>query len=349
MKPEIEQTPLKQFQLSRIILPILFSLGVAAYLLYSENAYQKLIHLETKGAAWFVFALCFVCMMLRDAAYIWRMKLMGGEELSWRAAFDVTLLWEFSNTVMPSLTGGTPLMIYLLVKEKLNAGKSTAIIFLTIFFDQLFFTLTVPIVMLLMGKEAIFRTLIGTTGAGITVSFWGIYAVLAVYVALLGFGLIINPHLIKRFLLWIFSIKWLKKWQHIGEKTGDDLIFASTEFKDKGLSYWGKLLLGTAIAWISRFLVLNTLLVAFSPVSLSFTQHSLAFGRQSALFLLMFAAVTPGGSGIAEFLFSQLLSDMCPNPPGAAGMALLWRVVGFYPYMLLGAWLLPRWIHRVFK
>lgn len=349
MNTEIESSPLKQLRLSRIILPILFSLGVAAYLLYSENAYEKLKLLQIQNTAWSIFALCFVGMMLRDAAYIWRMKLMGGDELSWRAAFDVTLLWEFSNTVMPSLTGGTPLMIYLLIKEKLNAGKSTAIIFLTIFFDQLFFTLTVPIVMLFIGKEAIFSTLKGTTGLGITASFWGIYAFLAGYVALLGFGLIVNPHLIKRFLIWIFRFSWLHKWQHIGEKTGNDLIEASNEFKDKGVGYWLKLLGSTAVAWISRFLVLNGLLLAFSPVSLTFAQHSLAFGRQSALFLMMFAALTPGGSGIAEFLFSQLLSDMCPNPPGAAAMALLWRVVGFYPYMLLGAWLLPRWIHRVFK
>ena len=348
MNSEIEQSPLKQLRFSRILLPILFSVGVAAYLLYSENAYDKLTHLQIKGAVWSVFALCFGCMMLRDAAYIWRMKLMGGDELSWRAAFEVTLLWEFANTVMPSLTGGTPLMIYLLIKEKLNAGKSTAIIFLTIFFDQLFFTLLVPIVMFFMGHTAIFSTLAGTTGTVTMAFFWSIYAVLAGYVGILGFGLIGNPQVIKRFLMWIFRAKWLRKWEHLGEKTGDDLIAASAEFKGKGLGYWAKLLVSTAIAWTARFLVLNGLLIAFSPISLTFAQHSLAFGRQSALYLMMFAAITPGGSGIAEFLFSQLLSDMCPNPPGAAGMALLWRVVGFYPYMLLGIWLLPRWIHRIF-
>lgn len=349
MNQEIEQSPLRQLSFSRIILPILFSLGVAGYMLYSENAYGKLASIHVKTTAWATFSVCFLFMILRDAAYIWRMKLMGGDELSWRGAFELTLLWEFANTVMPSLTGGTPLMIYLLMKEKINAGKSTAIVFLTIFFDQLFFTVTVPIVMLTIGSTEIFRTLTGPMKTGITSTFWGIYVILAGYVAILGFGLLVSPYLIKRFLIWVFSAKWLHKWHHLGEKTGDDLIAASEEFKGKGNMYWVKLFGSTAIAWISRFLVLNGLLVAFSPVALTFAQHSVAFGRQSALFLMMFAAITPGGSGIAEFLFSHLLSDICPNPPGDVAMALLWRVVGFYPYMLLGAWLLPRWIHRVFK
>lgn len=345
---EENNSPLSHFKKSRLILPILFSLSVAGFMIYRDYDPTKIQNLSFNGSSLLFLLICFVLMAIRDAAYIVRMKWMAGKELSWRAAFEVTLLWEFSNTIAPSLTGGTPFMIYLLVKEKLNIGKSTAIIFLTIFFDQLFFTLLVPFVMLFIGKDKIFETLQGTSGAGMSITFWSTYAILAGYVVLLGVGLLFSPTGIKRLLIKLFHTRLLIRWKHFGVGLGNDLMNASSELKQQNASYWAKLLISTVVAWTSRFFVLNCLLTAFSPEPLLLSEHIMAFGRQSVLFLMMFIAPTPGGSGVAEFLFAYLLSDMCPNPPGAGAMAFLWRLVGFYPYLLLGTWLLPRWISRVF-
>jgi len=57
---------------------------------------------------------------------------------------------------------------------------------------------------------------------------------------------------------------------------------------------------------------------------------------------------TPGGAGIAEFVFSDFLGDFIPVGLTAA-LALLWRIVSYYPYIFIGAIVLPNWIKRVFK
>jgi uncharacterized protein (TIRG00374 family) len=173
------------------------------------------------------------------------------------------------------------------------------------------------------------------------------YIVLACYGLLLAFGLLVNPRAVRSFLIWLFNTRLLKRWHHIGEKVGSDLVAASDEYKAYDWRFWLKIIASTVIAWSARFFVVNGLLLAFSGGDLSFDLHLLAWGRQSVLFILMFVAITPGGSGLAEFSFVQVLSDICPNPPGAGTLAFLWRLIGFYPYMLLGAWLVPRWIRRI--
>ncbi len=341
-------SPLRQFRITKILFPILFSIGVAGYMVYKEFSPEKVKSLIESGGAWYFLIFSFMAMVIRDFAYIWRMKLLSGDELNWRSAFDVTLLWEFSNTLAPSLTGGTPLMIYLLIKEKINAGKSTAIIFLTIFLDQFFFVLLAPLMFLIIGEEAMFRPLTGVVGAGVLSTMIITYLVLTLYGGLLAFGLFINPGAVSRFISWVFRTRLLRKWAKVGEKTGNDLVNASIEFKQYDKKYWLKVIGSTILAWSSRFLVLNLLIQMFSSGMVPFDTHLLVWGRQSVLFILMFVAFTPGGAGLAEFSFIEIMDDLCPTPPGSGMIALLWRMIGFYPYMLLGIWLLPRWIKRVF-
>ena len=345
---EQPQSPLGQLKTKRIVLPVLFSLAVAGYMIYKEYDAEKIKALSHQGVAWGFIFFCFLAMLMRDFAYIWRMKLLSGDKLTWRSAFDITLLWEFSNTVAPSLTGGTPLMIYMLIKEKVNAGKSTAIIFLTIFLDQFFFVVLAPIMLLILGEEVLFRPLTGTIGTSVITTMIFTYVILAAYGGLLAFGLFLNPKAVRRFLIWLFHTRLLRRWAETGEKTGNDLVYASDEFKKYGTVYWLKVVASTIIAWSARFMVLNILLMMFSPTMIPFSTHLLAWGRQSVLFILMFVAFTPGGSGLAEFSFMQIMSDLCPDPPGSGMIAFLWRIISFYPYMLLGIWLLPRWIKRVF-
>lgn len=351
LDPLPNESPLRQFKLSRIWLPVLFSLGVGGFMLY--KIYQDLdMHalrqLSMQGSSRWLLLLGLLGMALRDAGYIWRTKLLSGDELSWRSAFDVTMLWEFANTLAPSLTGGTPLIIYMLIKEKVNAGKSTAIVFLTILLDQFFFVLLVPIMLLILGSEAMFRGLVDTVGQGVYVTFWIAYGILAGYGSLLILGIFVRPQAVRRLIILFFRLPFFRRWESVGEAVGNDLLAASETYRNKSWGYWAKLIVANTAAWLSRFLVLNLLFIVFSPTGLGFFGHLLLIGRQSILFVLMWMAITPGGSGLAEFSFVEVLGDMCPVPPGCSLLALLWRGLGFYPYMLLGAWLVPRWVGRVF-
>jgi uncharacterized protein (TIRG00374 family) len=63
---------------------------------------------------------------------------------------------------------------------------------------------------------------------------------------------------------------------------------------------------------------------------------------------ILLLSPTPGGSGLAEFVFAGFFGDMVPIGL-AVSLALVWRLVSYYPYLFIGSVVLPRWLRRVFK
>jgi uncharacterized protein (TIRG00374 family) len=55
---------------------------------------------------------------------------------------------------------------------------------------------------------------------------------------------------------------------------------------------------------------------------------------------------TPGGSGVAEYAFGELMSDFSHSALLLAGLALLWRLISYFPYLFIGALLLPKWLKK---
>ena len=71
------------------------------------------------------------------------------------------------------------------------------------------------------------------------------------------------------------------------------------------------------------------------------------------MWIIMLVSPTPGGSGFAEFVFTRYLSDFIPVGAEsltsiAVGMAMLWRLISYYPYLFIGAIIFPRWVRKKF-
>jgi uncharacterized protein (TIRG00374 family) len=58
----------------------------------------------------------------------------------------------------------------------------------------------------------------------------------------------------------------------------------------------------------------------------------------------MLVSPTPGGSGVAEFAFGELLVSFSQSTLLLAALAILWRLISYFPYLFIGAFLLPRWL-----
>ena len=116
-------------------------------------------------------------MCLRDVAYMYRIRVLTDNKISWRNSFDVIMLWEFSSAVTPGIVGGTGVALYILNKEGLNTGKSTATVMLTALFDQLFYIVTVPIVILMVGTQNLFPVALQKEFFGIVFSVKGIFVI----------------------------------------------------------------------------------------------------------------------------------------------------------------------------
>ena len=164
--------------------------------------------------------------------------------------------------------------------------------------------------------------------------------------AFLGYGLFINAKGVKHILMKLCSIRFLKKWQKNAIETGDDLIISSKELQGKNTRFWLENIALTAVSWSARYFIASCVILAFFNSSLG--DQFIIFSRQFVLWVVMLLPATPGSTGVAELSFSAL---MCKFAPVAlvGTMAFLWRTISYYPYLVLGAIVLPRWARRVYK
>jgi uncharacterized protein (TIRG00374 family) len=342
---------LEQLRPSRLLWPLLIGVAVMGYAIYQirQEGINPFNEITWSGSVLGWILLGFGVMIIRDIGYIWRMRILTDGKLSLRSAIEVTLLWEFASTLTPSVVGGSAVAIFMLMKEKITAGRSTAIVFVTIFLDEVFYLVMLPLVLLMVGQADTFGPVnddSGAFGMGLIISFWIAYGVIFAYTVFLAFALFIRPKGTSRTFKRLFSTRLLKRWQRPGFRMANDLLVSAEEFKRKNFGYWLRAGLATFFAWMGRYLVLNCVLAAFSV--LTFYEHLVAFGRQAIMFVVMIVSPTPGSSGIAESLFASLFSEFTPEGLELI-LATIWRIISYYPYLLIGVFLLPRWLNRVFK
>jgi glycosyltransferase 2 family protein len=68
------------------------------------------------------------------------------------------MLWEFASAVTPSIIGGSAIALFIINREGVSMGRTTAIVMVTAFLDELFYILMVPAIMLIVGAGNLFQT-----------------------------------------------------------------------------------------------------------------------------------------------------------------------------------------------
>ncbi len=339
---------LNNFSPGKIILPVVIGLGVASYLLISnfESAAYERISWTASTAFW--IGLACIMMAIRDVAYMYRITILSGNLISWRRSFPVIMLWEFASAVSPTMVGGTALAMFILHREKLNMGKSIAVVLTTSFLDELFFVLAVPLIFLFIGKSDLFISMDEVTAINGSVGsvyyfFWVGYLFITAYTLIVAYALFVNPRSIKWVLLKLFSIPFLRRWKQAANRTGEDMIIASKEIKTRPAGFWIRSFGATIFSWTARYMVINCLIMAF--LSHGFYSNLVIYARQLIMWIILLVSPTPGGSGIAEVIFTRFLSEFSPSGL-IDSLALLWRLISYYPYLFIGAFILPRWLRR---
>lgn len=330
----------------KVALPTLIGVGVIGYMFIKEFDLAEFQKIKITGTTifWFVVALLF--MMGRDAGFTIRYRYLTQKKLSWLQALKITLLAEFGSAVTPSTVGGSSMAVLFMAKEKIPVGESTAMVFVTMLLDEMFFVCTFPILLLFIPFHELFDT-----GSHLTNSvlylFVAAYLIKVLLCLLLVVGLFIKPILIKKLLITFFRLPFFRKWHNAAVQAGDDLIVSAKEMKGKKLSFWLPLILATILSWSSRYLVINALFMAFFPVH----DNLLIFARQFVMWVVMVISPTPGGTGVTEWMFSEYLKEFIPF--AMLGITpviiLLWRLLTYYNYLFIGAFLVPRWIKKSFK
>lgn len=298
--------------------------------------------------SWIWLLVSLIMVAVRDLGYMYRIRFLTDKQLSWRQSFEVIMLWEFSSALTPSVVGGSGVAIYLLHREGISVGRSSAVVMVTALLDELFYILMVPLIFVAVGTELLFPVSLEKEIFGIVLNtqgiFWVGYGFIVFLTLFILLAIIFFPRLFKFLLLKIFRIKFLQKWRYKVIQIGDDIINTSKELRGKNISYWLKAFIATLFSWTARYWVVNFLLLTVTPVG----NHLLVYARQLVMWVIMLISPTPGGSGLAEVAFSGFLGDLIPI--GLAGaLALIWRLLSYYPYLFVGAFVLPRWLNRTAK
>jgi hypothetical protein len=337
----------------KIVIPILIGLAVVAWFIVKEINSDALgqLNFTWKAAFWIFIAWC--CMIGRDLGYMIRIRILSEKDLNWRQAFRVIMLWEFTSAITPSTVGGTAVAVVFVHKEGITVGRSTSIVLATSFLDELYFVIMFPLILLVVGGDILFTTSLQGTGIALLnnlvfVAIAG-YLIILTWVLLVGYGLFIDPVKIKKTIIWLFRLPLLRRWKDSAVKAGDDIVESSHELKRKPFSFWIKAFTATFLSWTSRYWVVNAILVAFFTIN----DHFLIFARQLVTWIMMIISPTPGGSGFAELILGRYISDTIPADPAYVGslalaIAIIWRIISYYPYLIIGASIVPGWVQKNF-
>ena len=282
-------------------------------------------------------------MVGRDLFYIIRIRILSKNKLTWKRSTVVILLWEFASALSPGVVGGAAVAMFILNREKIPLGRSTAIVIITAFMDNLFYIIMIPFVFIFIDQATLFPSQIASSGS-VQWVFWSGFSVILIICLFLFSTLFFLPKLATQFLTRLFSLPLLRKWKTKAIQTGIDLEVSALELQQEKFSFWIKTFFVTLGSWISRYLVINFILNAF--ISLRFIDHITLLGKQLVLWLFMLISPTPGASGVAEYAFGELLASFSSSAILIASLAILWRLISYFPYLFIGAFILPKWLRK---
>lgn len=321
----------------RVVAPIAIGLCVVAWLFHREFSIEvwRSVHFDTRVIL--CIALGWLFMGGRDFGLTWRFRTLTDKDITWGQALRVNFMCEFTSAITPSAVGGSSLGMIFLHHEGINLGRATTLMLTTLFLDELFFSIACPLIMLVIPDRQLFGFEHDAFESGLRVVFWIVYFVLVAWTVLLFFGILVKPTGIKNALTFIFRFKLLRRWQPAVIALGDNMVAASVELRKRSLLWWGRVFMATVLTWTSRFMVVNALFFGFVPAA----DQLVVFGRQFVVWVVLMVSPTPGGSGISEWLFTEYYGDLLHNSSIALIIALFWRILTYYVYLIIGVFLAP--------
>lgn len=328
----------------KILLPVLIGVAVVVWLFSRDFnvAEWNSIHFDTRVIL--CICLAWLFMIGRDFGLSWRFRELTDRQLSWKSSIKINMLCEFTSCVTPTAVGGSAFGMLYLNREGIELGRATTLMMTTLFLDELFFVVACPVALMLVSYADLFGFGDNSFDIGIQTVFWIVYGVICIWTFILFMGIIVKPKSVRKILNWLFHFRWLRRWQASVDQLGANMEQTGRDLSHRSAWWWIRAFGATALSWSSRFMVVNALFLAFAPGA----SQLVVLMRQLIVWVVLMASPTPGGSGLSEWLFTTYYGDMIP-----AGMALVialfWRIISYYVYLIIGACIVPGWLSANYR
>jgi len=341
-----EQEVLKSLSLTKIILPVFLGLFVILYLVFKNFDVEEFSKIEWNQKLWTYLGLAVLVYILRHLFYAYRLKILSDNQFTFKHAIELVVIWEFASAISPTSIGGSAVAVFFLSQEKISAAKAVSIVLYTVIIDTIFFLLSLVIMLSLLGPKMIYPELASLMEpqGWLFITVW---TFMFIYGGILTWGLF-KPTVIKNILGGLAKLPLIRRFKKPINQTGEDVMLTSEELRKKPLSFHIKATILTIGAWVTKFLIVNFLIMAFVEMDWTFADQFLVFARSETMHVITQFSPTPGGSGVMEYYFPKFFGDYISEGIGSV-VALLWRLITYYPYLIIGAIIIPNWVRRVIK
>ncbi len=300
-------------------------MGLLIYWTYSPGLFDRLYWNRTPG----LFIALFV-VGLRLWFLSAKIRFLSERRLTWLASLRVVLCWEFTSSVTPSTIGGGPMATYVMTRENLSLGQSSAIVIYGIMLDQLLLVFIIPMLMILGIFLPVVPENAGWVGHGAMVL---IYILLLAYALFLTYGVFRNPYVLKRTVNFVFSMPFLRKYRYKVAREAEELESYSHELRKKPKSFVIYAFALSTLAWLAKVWLPAIVVLSFVPADVL-----LSFLRGMAMTLAGMFMPTPGGSGGLEGLYALFQGPLMPRREFLGIAVFMWRLISFY--LVVGAGLM---------
>ena len=329
--------------LLKAVVPALIGVAVVVWLFVEDFNPEAWHRLQFNGRTVIALALALLFVAGRDFGLTWRFHTITDGALTWQRSLKVDIMCAFTSAITPSAVGGSALAIFYLNREGVAVGKATTLTLTTLFLDELFFVVFCPLLVLVLPMDELFS--IGVPDVflqSVEVVFWVVYAGIVIWTAILFTGILARPEWLERAVVWLFTRRWLRRWEHAARGMMDNMRTTSAWVKRQSRAWWLQVFGATTLSWFSRYFVVNALFWGFVPAA----SGLLVFGRQFVVWVVLMISPTPGGSGISEWLFTNYYGDLIGDVSVALVIAMIWRILSYYLYLFTGACLAPSYFRK---
>jgi len=339
-----EQKALKTLNSKSAILPVLISFGILAVMFWRDDQLNAESLTAIAGIAVGGVLLALLLLLAKDFLNMSRFRFMSHGEIDLKSAFYIVLFWEFTVAVAPPLMGATTVLIFILFKEGVPFGKALAYAMLAASLDNLFFLLATPLAIWWSDGAIIPDAVLIADQPDTKVEylFWLSYTMIIGYTSFMLSAIVLMPKLIFRLLTELVKIKFLKRFEATILEQGKQLLIASKILRGQKLGFWLKLIGLTSVIWILKYGIVGAL--ASGYVALSFEDQLMSIGKHLVMWVTLLVSPSPGNAGTAEFVFPAFYGDQLGT--FAFATSIIWRMITYYPYLLVGAIILPMWLKR---
>jgi len=339
-----DQKALKTLNSKSAILPILLSIAILGFMFWRDDQLNQESLSAITAISLGSLVIAIITLFTKDGLNMLRFRVMSEGELSLRSAFYIVMLWEFTVAVAPPLVGATTVLIFVINREGVPLGKALAYALLAASLDNLFFITATPLAIWWSGGAVIPDVALfpDQPDTKIYYLFWLSYLMILGFTMFMLSAIVLMPKFINQMTMKLLKFSWLKRFEPMAIEQSHHLFEASKQLKGKSGWFWLKLIGITYLIWLFKYAVLS--IVGSGFVAMSLSEHLLAIGKHLIFWVALLVSPSPGNAGTAEFVFPVFYGEELGSYTFAS--SLVWRFITYYPYLILGALLLPRWLTR---